>query len=165
MISLFSTSNLLAQLGNGEKVNGLGFAGEYSYNNISDGSLYISYKYGQYWYLFSYFFITDFGYRFIENKLLWRIGGEVYVGPGLIGIHFDVFDTYLINNNQPFVVPGLSTGLVTSFPTNPSITLLVGAQFLNNAGPEFIIRINVIFDFFEKISFTTKMMKSWDSWK
>ena len=43
-------------------------------------------------------------------------------------------------------VPGVSAGLVSSLPFNPSITLFAGGQFFNGRKPEFLLRCTLAFN-------------------
>lgn len=121
------------------RVIAIGASSEYAYMRDSgkvrhDAGALISCRMGFYSF-FSLFFCADAGYRITSRRVLYRAGGEGYLGPGIIVLHADLFSTVAMKPGGRSDVPGVSAGLVSSLPFNPSITLFAGGSFSTARNP------------------------------
>jgi hypothetical protein len=150
----FSNKNVLAHGGNKTPFTGIGVSYEYSWHeNQNDMSGYITAKHGSFSYV-SYFLTLDFGHRIENNNIIYRVGGEAYIGPGILGIHAGINNKYDSGSGDYYDGKSTSYGITAALPFNPSLFLIAGQEKVNNNSYESFLRASLMYNFRTGIEFS-----------
>jgi hypothetical protein len=150
----FSAKNCLAHGGYVTPFTGIGVSYEYSWcNKYDDTSVYITAKHGTFSFI-SYFLTLDFGQRIDDNVIIYRVGGEAYIGPGILGIHAGINNKYDSGSGDYYDGKSASYGITAALPFNPSLFLIAGQEKVNNNSYESFLRASLMYNFRTGIHFS-----------
>lgn len=169
IVMFFLSFHKSAIAGDAENIHFLGFGlsseygnddiiKNYTHNNnkYNDAGLSFNFKFGMLGMFYAAYIFADFGYRFNENKILYRLGGETLFGAGsifLVGPHVAVFHSLNLRNIKSLDSLGLSVGGVIGagpFKYVPQFTIFLGSQLYGSSPSEFVLRVTITYCIFPK---------------
>lgn len=144
---------LIAHSGFSTPFTGLGLSYEYShYKNNNNKSGYITAKHGSFSFV-SYFLTFNIGRRIDNNDIIYGVGGEAYIGPGIFGIHAGINNKYDTGSGDLYDGKSASYGITAALPFNPSLFLIAGQEKINNNTHENFLRASLMYNFRSRINF------------
>ncbi len=153
IVTAFSEKTIMAHGGYTTPFAGVGFSYDYSWDkNDNDQTGYITAKYGAYSF-FSHFLTVDVGRRIKDKELVYRIGGEAYIGPGVLGIHAGISNKYEMGSGDFTNGKSISYGVTSALLFNPSLFVIAGQEKINNNTHENFIRASLMYNFRTGIKF------------